>query len=219
MKFSIILNVVLFLALLFLYQCKSQIEADNDSLSNVINYKTDSIKITRDKLNRSVATRQALEANVEHLKQSKDTEIKALLKEVSKLKNLHSITKTTIATTGTIKGKLEPKEGIYKDRVIIGSRMYTYSDKWLTLAQVIKQDSIFTTYTVTESLILGWEWKRKNVFKPYQLVVTATSENPNSTVKDLQAITIKEKKKKWFETTGFKIFIGACVGYVGSKAL
>jgi hypothetical protein len=82
-------------------------------------------------------------------------------------------------------------------------------DKELTI------DSMFIKNVLTTNI----GWKKDKWYKSKYAVVEVKNDNPHTSVTGMQNVVVKPPKKKFFQTTGFKIGVGLVGGFYLSRKL
>ena len=110
-----------------------------------------------------------------------------------------------------------------EEKLIIVPKPFEMTSQWYWIGgRIVKKgieiDSIqfFNRMTIT----IGDRKQKgfKNIFKRRIPTVEIVNESPYVNVEGLQNVVIKKRRKRWYETTGFKVGVGVVLGgYVVTK--
>lgn len=140
----------------------------------------------------------------------------------TKLKNLVAHWQGKAAMKDTIKTTLY--DTVYVDNGIptVG-RAFDWNNKYLFVNGVVdlelKNITIGYQYDVDFSLTAYRKPQRGFWKPPGQLVADIYFSDPNFKVSTFKGFIVKEEPKKWYQTTGFKIGVGAIGGIAGYRWL
>jgi len=98
--------------------------------------------------------------------------------------------------------------------VALGTK-FSVNTQWYNLeGEILKEGVNINSIGIVndDEYNLGYEkWKLKNMFKKRPLVLEVTHKNPYTSTAKLKNIHL-EDPKKWYQTTAFKVGIGAVIG-------
>jgi len=86
-------------------------------------------------------------------------------------------------------------------------------DRWITLRLELKNDSLYKSITLRDSLSVSFKRVPKGFLKKRKSVVEVTNHNPYVKVNSLQSFSVKEKKGSSF------FWVGVGVGAAGALIL
>ena len=205
--------VVIFLLLVAAIKSCSQV-ADLNADYNQVTSAYNEIKIKHNEDSSKIYSMQ-----VEYASKIQDAERKSLALSLMKLKEPKEIVKIVYRTTLSTEIPLEKPTMIDTSLYIKLPQHFRRLDKWfiidgrITTKGVIKIDSLNTngtfTYAVGDTMRKGF-FNRLMGKKDH--VVRLHIDNPYMQVSNLENIYVREDKK-WYQTTGFKMLLGAAVGF------
>lgn len=155
---------------------------------------------------------KALEVDRDFLISTYEGKIKSLtdnpkIKHVTTVKEVKTVINDTVIVevpkvVPLVVEDLDKEGTISLDKLVTG-KLGEYKDDWIELE--VWYDGLFYSfpYTVKDSITIISSTKKK-LFKPNELTVSAISHNPNSKVKTLSEMTLKERSKKY----GLSVFGG-----------
>lgn len=166
----------------------------------------------RDEAGRSHARTETVSLLYDELLHSNNETIEELRKDVKSLKNFVSQIKIDVSTRDSL--IIATRDTTY----VIGtdtirSKSFSYEDKWLTVNGELMRDSVKLNYTMRDNFKVTHEWMREGLFKPKELKLTVMSENPKSSLDNVQEIRVRPNPKVWYETRGFQLSVAAVFGY------
>lgn len=200
MKYSkYIVNALLLLVIAMLSFKQGEIIKINDN--NVLAYQ-DSLKIYKDKLNRSVYEKRALIVDNSQLKHFNDS-LKIAIKNIKPVAITKVKTKVIYKDTTIIKWKT--KETI-KHKF---SLLFQKQDKYISIDGLATNEGIrFNSIELDADLDCVVGYKRKNMFSKSYPIAKITSNNPYVKSTNINSFVVK-KKKTIFERKGFWLLLGA----------
>lgn len=186
-------------------------QSDVGRLSAQLEMADSSISLTKTKAGYWQAQARAIEVDKNFLVSAYEGKIKNLtdnpkIKHVTTVKEIKTVIKDTvrIEIPNVVPILVEDldTDGEALGQVTTGL-LGNYKDEWIDLE--VWYDGMFYSFphTVTDSVTIISSTK-KQLFKPNELTVSAISHNPNSQVRTLSELTIKERSKKY----GISVFGG-----------
>lgn len=155
-------------------------------------------------------------ANAEDLGFERDK----LKMENRKLKNLTAHWQGQASAKDTIEIVLQ--DTIYIDNgTTVVNRKFDWSNQYLALNGVIHLDTMTVDYSYNMDFSLTVYRKPRKGFwnPPGQLVADIYFTDPQLQVASFKGFVVKGDRKRWFETNGFKIGLGAVAGFAGYRYL
>lgn len=159
-------------------------------------------------------------------KQSKEL----LAMENSALKKLNSSTKTKTVTV--IKEVPVPLGDVVEAKISVDTvtgdttevtrsyKPFDLSTEWYSLSgKVFDKELTIDSMFIRNVLTTNIGWKKDKWYKKKYAVVEVKNDNPYTSVTGMQNVVVKPPKKKFFQTTGFKIGVGVLGGFYLSKKL
>jgi hypothetical protein len=205
--------LIIFVLLIFgIKSCLSvaHLTSDNTSINNLYN----EFKVKHNEDSSKIYSMQ-----VQYASSLKDAERKNMALSLMKLKEPNEIVKIVYKTKLSTEIPLEKPVLIDTSLYIKLPQHFKRLDKWfsingqITTQGVIKIDSLCTngtfTYAVGDTLRKGF-FNRLTRKKDH--VVRLHIDNPYMQVSNLENIYVREEKK-WYQTTGFKMLVGAAIGF------
>lgn len=191
------------------------------SLTDTYNQSQASLKIWRNKDSTSQASLRAAMIDKEIIDLAHNKELDGVRKKVKglerSLKNLQSLTTVGSTTSGTVITKIDT---VTVDSISTPS--FAYKDEWVTLSgYFLRSDSVSIDYSVRDSILIAQQWERApgffGLFKPKILRTDVISENPNSTIKTLKSIAIREKPRRFslVAVGGYGLYQGGMGPFIG----
>lgn len=150
-----------------------------------ISYLEERIERQRDRYDREVAKRKAIEGSYKDLKESSDKEIAKLAEELSRA--TAAISTVTIRTTDTIYDTTTMV--IMKDSLPV--YVYNRATAMDTFDIVASMDSFEIKYSIVNQVLLEYRYEKRGLFKR-ELVVEATNSNPNTTTDSIAALYLEQ---------------------------
>jgi hypothetical protein len=205
--------VIIFLLLILAFKSCSQI-ADLNANYNQVTSDYNEIKVKHNEDSSKIYSMQ-----VEYAYNLENSERKNMALSLMKLKEPKEIVKIVYKTTLSTEIPLDKPVLIDTSLYLKLPQHFKRLDKWfivdgqITTKGVIKIDSLNTfgtfTYAVGDTL-------RKGLFNRIlgkkDHVVRLHIDNPYMEVSNLDNIYVREEKK-WYQTTGFKMLLGAAIGF------
>lgn len=200
-------------------------QRDNDSWRSLYTAEHSSAQIWRNSDSTSQAHLKDAMVSIDVLKQTHVAELDKAKKEISGLKrdlsNLQSHTSIGMTTAGSVEVRYDT---VRYDS--ISTPAFSYSDKWINLSGYFLRDfRVRVDYSVTDSISVTQYWKKEpgisGLFKPSVIYTDVISENPNSTIRTLKSISIREKQRRFSigPQIGYSFPGGASIGIGLSYAL
>jgi hypothetical protein len=157
----------------------------------------------------------------------------AAIEELENFKKVNSHTRVTTVTK--IKKVYVPMEtvsareidftGLDSTEVGDSIKIFRVLDEWYGVSgKVLNSGILFDSITFKNELVttIGWQKEKglKNLFKKPNPVVEVVNKNPYSKIVKMNNIIVEPRKKRFYETTGFKIGLGVVGGiYLSQKVL
>ena len=205
--------VVIFLLLILAFKSCSQI-ADLNADYNQVTSDYNEIKVKHNEDSSKIYSMQ-----VEYTSKLQDAERKSMALSLMKLKEPNEIVKIVYKTTLSTEIPLDKPVLIDTSLYIKLPQHFKMLDKWfvidgeITTKGIIKIDSLNTfgtfTYAVGDTLRSGFF---NRLLRNKDHVVRLHIDNPYMNVVNMENIYVR-KEKKWHQTTGFKMLVGAAIGF------
>tara|TARA_R110002049_G_scaffold309180_1_gene518117 strand:- start:10861 stop:11487 length:627 start_codon:yes stop_codon:yes gene_type:complete len=206
-------KLILILIIIFFASISVKLYLDKNKISNIntqnINALNDSIKYHKNKYNKEVASKLALQYNLSQLKDvaKKNEELKEVIKNFKKPITIVKTKQVTKIDTVYIPFD-KPIEHDFKRFFDLNDKYYQLNGKVSNLG--ISIDNI--TIPNKQNIIVGW--KKQGLFKKPLLTTEITNSNPYIKQIEIQPIVITYPKiiyEKWY--------VVLPVGYILGKAL
>jgi hypothetical protein len=183
----------------------------------------DSFDVERNEFGEQLAYQDQLLINE---KQAKDL----LAMENSSLKKIASSTKTKTVTE--IKEVYIPFGEVVHARELSDTneieesdlnaenyRPFGLSTEWYSLnGRVFSEGLIVDSLSIKNEITTNIGWKKDKWYKKKYAVVEVKNTNPHTQVTGMQNVVVKPPKKKFFQTTAFKVGVGIVGGlYLSTK--
>jgi len=94
------------------------------------------------------------------------------------------------------------------------TQTFDFKDDYLEFDGKIMGGELFFNYMYNVDFSVTTFWKPTGFLKPKDLVIDVVFKDPNARVLDLKSIVIKPERKKFYETTWFKVGVGFVGGYI-----
>lgn len=181
----------------------------------------DSVSYYNNEQGELIAQKQIAEITIRDLKQINEQlgiDRERLEKQVGNLRNLNTYFKSKIQSKG--KGTAVTIDTVVQivqntDTVEAEAQSVDWTNKYLSLDGVFvpkfNRWDFSYSYVVDLEIVSYNKKIRKGLFAPKQFVVDFKLSDPNAKVVDLRALQIT-RKKKWYQTTGFKVGVGVVGG-------
>jgi hypothetical protein len=205
--------IVIFLLLILAFKSCSTI-ADLNADYNSVNKSYNEIKVKHNEDSSKIYSMQ-----VEFTSKIQDAERKSMALSLMKLKQPKEIVKIVYKTTLSTEIPLDKPTLIDTTLYIKLPQHFRRLDKWfmvdgqITTKGIIRIDSLNTigtfTYAVGDTMRKGFF---NRIMGKKDHVVRLHIDNPYMAVTNLENIYVREDKK-WYQTTGFKMLVGAAIGF------
>jgi hypothetical protein len=146
-----------------------------------------------------------------------------LKKQVGSLNNLVGYWKGKAAIKDTITTVLRDTVIIENDSVRVPVKWISWNNKYLFLDGAINGNNVSIAYNYNVDFSLTAYYKPRPFFqpttwfKPKPLVADIYFSDPNLKVGEFKGLVIKQEKKRWYETSGFKFGVGFVSGVAFNK--
>lgn len=205
--------IVIFLLLIIAFKSCSQI-ADLNADYNQVTRDYNEIRIKHNEDSSKIYSMQ-----VEYTSKIQDAERQNMALSLMKIKEPKEIVKIVYKSTLSTEIPLDKPIMIDTTLYIKLPQHFRRLDKWfivdgqITTKGIIKIDSLNSfgtfTYAVGDTLRNGLF---NRLIGKKDLVVSLHIDNPYMQVSNLSNIYVREEKR-WYQTTGFKMLIGAAIGF------
>lgn len=200
--------VITLLLIIFLSWKACSVANDRDFYRDKVLKGESELKLERDKTGALHAKMDATLVSVYELKNSQDSTIKELKKEIGNVKNLVSSIRFSGSTGGTFEGDV-----INNTTVINGDTTKVqdidHSEEWFSLKGRIVNNKYKLTPRFKEEYAVNTFWGKGGLFKDRSLQVEVISKNPYTDITAMKPIVVAPPRKKWYETRGFMFGAGA----------
>jgi len=188
-----------------------------DGLESVIKEKNGELERTENKLGQEKVSRLVAEADREIIKKSYEAEIKEVREKLGvKIRNLEGIVKAQTVNSGSATVRVDTVYVLNQVRDSVHDSVqqlvyydFEYADNWLNLSGRLYNHSVDLTWDVVDHLTFAFERKPTGLFKPKELIIHATSDNPNTHYTNLMSVKVGVEKRKPF---GIGPYIGVGPG-------
>lgn len=150
-----------------------------------------------------------------------------LAMENSSLKKIASSTKTRTVTKikevfiplGEMVSARELGDTTQIDTISPSYRPFGLSTEWYSLEGKVFDNSLtIDSLSIKNEITTNIGWKKDKWYKSKYAVVEVKNTNPYTSVTGMQNVVVKPKKKKFFQTTAFKVGAGIVGGlYLSTK--
>lgn len=210
----ITLILLVTIAIMWLRSC-NEFESRINDLHNSYSYKESMHLNNESTLKRTINEQGDELITQKQLLLTKKEALKMAIIENSKLKNVKSevkintvteIKEVFIQTTDTLQG----------DSV---KKIFRANNKWYGInGHVLSNGIMFDSVYFNNEIVTTIGFKKDGFFKRPYPVVEVVNKNPYSRIDEVYNVVIKERKKRFYETTGFKVGVGIIGGfYLKSK--
>lgn len=220
---NIILILLVAVCILNMHSCGKRGE-DYKSLENAYDISRDSTKYYKDDNGDLVAQRTTQNLTIQELKKHGDElgfDKKALKKQVGNLNRLVSNLKGEISVKDRIISQVT--NSTETDTTIVGGDTlyiekdvlnFSHEGKYLQYQGKIIGSELTFDYNYNVVFDQTTYWEPAGLFKPLRLVTDFKIEDPNAKAVKLNSVVIRPPRKKFYQTTGFKIGVGFLGGAI-----
>ena len=218
-----LLVVLIVVSVLSMRSCSKNSE-DYKSLETAYDIANDSTHYYKNKSGDLVAQRTTQNLTIQELKEHGDElgfDNKALKKQVGNMNRLVSNLKGEISIKDRIISKINKSTEI--DTVIVAGdttfiekefATFEHKGKYLQYQGKISENEVVIDYVYNVVFEQTSYWKPTGFLKPLQLVTDFKLEDPNARAVNLNSLTVKPPRKKFYQTTGFKVGVGFLGGAI-----
>ena len=181
------------------YRKGQRIQDRNEALvEGLQSLRQDSVEV-RESNGRLVSEKDALVVTLDDLKFNQVQEIEDYKKKLDiegvKNKKLRDINEVLFSAQGDGSVVMNT-DTVYIDSVQQINNSFDVDDGFLSFRAWLEGQDVGYTYTYTDSLYISSHKERKNIFKPYNTVVTASLSNPQAQVTGIKSVSIITKPPK-----------------------
>ena len=176
----------------------------------------------KNKYNEEVATRRAVEADLNLLKKTHGQQLDSVADRFNiRIRNLQ-----TALNAAIVSGGHQVVEVVTTDTVIqevkVPVNSFKYKDKWISISGKIYNNNATIDWEYYDEIQFILHYKRQNMFKRKELYVSAVSTNPHARIVGLESMRVTNTKTRFgiglmagygVSDTGLSPFIGAGVYY------
>jgi len=207
-KYGKWIAIILLLLVLLLGWRSCSITGDRDFYRDKVTKGESALKLERDKTGALHAKMDATLTSVYELKNSQDSTIQELRKEVGNVKKLVSSIRFSGSTGGTFTGDVTNNTTLINGDTVRVQEM-EYKDEWFSFKGRVVDNKYSVTPRFRNEYAVNTFWGKGGLFKEPTLQVEVISKNPYTDVTSMKPIVVPPRKKKWYETRGFMFGAGA----------